>query len=327
MNPDARAGPSRPLVAITGGAGFVGGGLLAALAARPQQRLRVLVHRTGIVTPEGSRLEVVPGDLLSGAGLDRLIEPGCVLINLSYLSQRSPGDNLTAATNLAEACVQGRAERLIHCSTAVVAGAASAKVIDENTICRPVSDYEKVKLQIEEILVERSRACFEVTILRPTAVFGPGGRNLMKLADEVMNGNPLINYLRACLFNRRSMNLVCLDNVVAALVFLLDARKGTDGQVFIVSDDDCPGNNYLDVESLLRQRLRQSPYRTPIVPLPAALLRALLRLSGRSGVDPEVKFSAGKLTALGFQRPVSLDDGLEAFARWYKSRPANAPGV
>lgn len=312
-------------VVIIGASGFIGKGFLEFLAKGKAGRIKILVHRVWAGLPSDRRIELCKGDLVAPGSLVGLVEPGCTVVNLSYLSGAAATENLEAASNLTDACKRGGASRLIHCSTAVVAGAANARVIDERTVCRPVSDYEKVKLQIEELLVERSRGYFEVTILRPTAVFGPGGRNLMKLADAVMHGNSLINYARACLFNRRSMNLVCLDNVVAALLFLLDRGAGTDGEVFIVSDDDRPGNNYRDVERVLRQGLGRRPYPVPIVPLPTALLRALLRLSGRSGVDPEAKYSARKLAALGFRPPASLEQGLAAFVRWYQTRPADAP--
>jgi hypothetical protein len=42
-------------------------------------------------------------------------------------------------------------------------------------------EYEKNKLKIEQVFLDISLGKFEMTILRPTAVFGDGGKNLVKL--------------------------------------------------------------------------------------------------------------------------------------------------
>lgn len=308
-----------PMTVIIGGSGFIGRRLLAVLAERAEPRLRALVHRQGLTVAPGDRIEAVEGDLLDPPTLEGLLEPGCVVVNLSFLSSRSRSENLAAMENLAAACIRGGARRLVHCSTAVVAGNTGPGLVDEQTPCRPVSEYERTKLEIEELLRSRARSNFEVSILRPTAVFGPGGRNLRRLADGLCRGSVLKRYLKSCLFNRRSVNLVCLDNVVAALIFLAGARgEETDGQVFIVSDDDSPLNNYRDVELMLRETLGKALHRIPAIPMPPVILRTLLRLAGRPTADPEVRYSCARLSALGFKRPYSLREGIEQFAEWYR---------
>jgi nucleoside-diphosphate-sugar epimerase len=308
-----------PLCVIIGGAGFVGQRLLTVLAAFPPQQVRVLVHQKMIALPPGGNMQIVEGDLLNPTTLDGLIEPGCTVINLSYLTTMSASENITAMANLVEACRQGGACRLIHCSTAVVAGRTGGTVVDENTVCKPVSEYEKTKLKIERFLLAQSRGFFEVVILRPTAIFGPGGQNLLKLIEGLTKGKVLYNYFKSCLFNRRSMNLVCLDNVVAALLFLADRDEGVDEQIFIISDDDSPLNNYRDVESHLIDYLGLAPYPISRIALPVFFLRFFLRLSGRPFADPEVKFNAAKISAWGFKKSCTLRDGLDVFADWYKN--------
>jgi nucleoside-diphosphate-sugar epimerase len=327
---DAAPGGSAPCLVIVGGSGFIGRRLLAVLAARAEPRLRALVHRQGLTVAPGERVEAVEGDLLAPATLEGLLEPGCVVVNLSFLSSRSRSENLAATENLAAACIRSGARRLVHCSTAVVAGNTGPGLVDEQTPCRPFSEYERTKLEIEELLLSRARGSFEVAILRPTAVFGPGGRNLLRLADGLCKGSALKRYLKSCLFNRRSMNLVCLDNVVAALIFLAGAGGETDGQVFIVSDDDSPMNNYRDVELMLRAKLGMAPCRLPRLPVPAGILRRLLSMAGRPTADPEVRYTCAKLLSLGFKKTCSLEEGISQFAAWYEkecqSRGAEAAG-
>lgn len=307
------------VISVIGASGFIGKHFIAGLAARKDVEIRVLVHSKKPGMTDNPNIIVIEGDLLKPETLVPLFEPGCSVINLAYLATRSPQDNIDAMVNLAEACATGRVKRLIHCSTAVVAGNTPGTVIDETAPCRPVSAYQQNKLAIETILLERALGRFELAILRPTAVFGPRGKNLLKLVDELSSGNRLKSYAKACLFGDRSMNLVCVENVVAALVFLMDADKKVDHEVFIISDDDASINNYRDIEKRLIKNLNLKPFTLPRVALPSWLLVMLLRLARKPQSNPYLKYSDRKLAGMGFQKTMKLETALDAFSNWYIS--------
>lgn len=309
------------VISIIGASGFIGNHLLESLSTRQDTQIRVLVHRRAISYENYPNLIFIEGDLMNLNSLEDLVKPGCTVINLAYLTSSPIQDNLEAMRHLSGICAKNHVKRLIHCSTAVVAGRVNQDVIYENTICRPNSDYEVAKLRIEHVLMEGALNRFEISILRPSAVFGPGGKNLLKLAHELLKSNPWKLYLKSCLFNRRSMNLVCIQNVVAALVFLLDTEQKVDREVFIVSDDDSPINNYQDIENILMMKLKIMPYIVPRIPIPSILLNMLLYLTGKSIANSRVKFSDGKLSSLGFKKPIQLEIGLASFADWYKTSP------
>lgn len=298
-------------VVVIGASGFIGEHLLGALVARKDLEIRVLVHRNR--AKPHARVNFIEGDLLKPDSLDALLSKNCTVINLAYLIR----DNLEAMTNLAIACAKNQVRRLIHCSTAVVVGSAKNNWITENTQCVPISAYQQTKLQIENTLLEMALGEFEVTIIRPTAVFGPRGKNLLKLANELMTASMWINYIRSCLFNRRSMNLVCIENVVAALVFLLDAEQ-IDQEIFIISDDDALINNYRDIENRLLASFRKT-YAIPRLYVPEFVLRGVLGLVGKSNKNPTMKFSDQKLVSWGFKKPQHLEACLDTFAIWYKN--------
>jgi nucleoside-diphosphate-sugar epimerase len=302
---------NRTTLVIIGASGFIGEHLLNVLAERNDIEIRVLVHSNR--SNKHANLSFIEGDLLRPDSLDALLSKNCTVINLAYLVQ----GNLDAMTNLAMACARNQVKRLIHCSTAVVVGRAGVDWVTESTLCVPVSEYEQTKLQMEEILLEKAIGKFEITILRPTAVFGPGGKNLLKMANELLTRNLWVNYVKSCLFNRRSMNLVCVGNVVAALVFLVDAEK-VDREVFIISDDDSPVNNYRDIEDRLLANFGKS-YFVPRVFIPKLCLGALLRLAGKSNINPSIKYSDQKLVRLGFKKPQNLEMAIVAFVAWYKN--------
>lgn len=303
------------VISVIGASGFIGRHVLKSLLGRQGAQIRVLVRKKPTES-EGNNVSFIEGDLFQPASLDMLLEPGCSVINLAYLGSCTPQDNLDAMANLADACARRCVKRLIHCSTAVVVGKYNGKVADEGTPCSPSSEYEETKLKVEQLLLTRSRNRFETVVLRPTAVFGQGGKNLLKLADQVSTGNRFIGYLKSCVYYRRSMNLVCVENVVAALLFLLDVDKGHDGNVFIVSDDDAPLNNYRGIEILLMKKMGKNPYILPIVPIPATLLGWVLRLSGKTQLNPLAKFSTQKLENAGYRKAIRFDAALENFADW-----------
>jgi len=298
-------------VVIIGASGFIGEHLLSSLSKSTDIEVRVLLHHN---SPRNyDNINFIEGDLLEPDSLDGLFVKNCTVINLAYLAQH----NIEAMTNLATACAKNQVRRLIHCSTAVVVGEVQMDWASESTLCRPTTEYEHTKLRIENVLLEMADKKFEVLILRPTAVFGPGGENLLRLANSLLTKSLWINYIKSCVFSRRNMNLVCVENVCAALVFLLDVEN-IDREVFIISDDDSPINNYRDIEVQLSVNFGKS-YPVPRVFFPKVFLAALLRLVGKPNVNPSLKYSDQKLAALGYKKPQRLDVAIDAFSEWYKN--------
>lgn len=316
MKPPAQR-PVQSVVAITGASGFVGAACARTLLGRSAIELRALSRNEAFCnTKLDASFVTIRGDLASAPALDEFLRPGCSVVNFAYDGSASAERNLAAATALAEGCIRNQVRRVVHCSTAVVVGRTHRAVIDERVECRPQTAYERTKLAIEDVFRHAARGNFELAILRPTAVFGPGGRNLMKLADDLARGPRFLNLLRSFANGYRRLNLVAVENVVAAAVHLLDANE-VDGQTFIVSDDDDPLNNFHDVE---RNLLRVFALRDHSIEaaLPAPVLELALRLKGRSLTNPQTRFCVEKLAATGFKKPVKFASALNAFAAWYK---------
>lgn len=259
------------------------------------------------------------GDLRDAESLRLFLEPDCTVVNLVYLWNGGELENVAVTKNLLEACKLGQVRRLIHCSTAAVVGRAPDNDVTENTVCRPITEYGITKLKIEKIIVDAADGNFDAAILRPTGVFGPGGEPLRRLAGDLVNGSRFRNYLKSCLFGKRRMNLVHISNVVAAITFLIERPEHLRGEVFIVSDDERWGNNFLDIERVLMRSLNCAKYPWPRIPLPLGLLGLLLRYLGRNNINPRCNYMQDKLQNLGFKSPVVFEDGLLEYAAWYRS--------
>ena len=307
-------------IVVIGATGFIGRHFLSSISSQEDVKLRVLLYRSN---PDDlfnkSNIVVIKGDLLSPETLNELCTENAVVINLAYLSDRSRQDNLTAINTLLDACIKAKISRFIHCSTASVFGRVYSDMVTENTKCNPANEYEITKMQIEGVVLDRAEGAFDTVILRPTAIFGPGGKNLLKLANDLRSGNRIANYLKSCLCYMRKMNLVSVHNVVAAIKLLMQTDKKINREVFIASDDEFQSNNYHYVERYLIKSLGFIDYPLPAIPIHYFVLKMLLKLVGKSNFNPHCTYSSQKLLDLGFKKTVLFEDGLADFANWYKT--------
>lgn len=305
---------------ITGANGFLGSYLLQSLK-NSGRRIRALSRGHGINDDSGT-VEWVIGDITDKRVWARLVTPGCTVVNLAY-SQTSTGEEaLTASRVMSEACIQNSAHRLIHCSTTSVYGRTAQGVVNEITACHPIDRYGLRKLAIEEELLKHATG-YELVIIRPSSVFGKGGKALVKLSHSLLFGSKVKNYLRSCLFSSRRMHLVPADTVARAIIYLTEIESSLHKELFIISADDEPNNNFRYVEGTLAECFSLNDYAPPKVTLPLAVLKCLLLLMNKSEVDPQCIYSMRKLTDLGFSPSMGLDTCLREFASAYPEKKIN----
>lgn len=242
------------------------------------------------------------------------------MVNLAFSQVASHAEAVAASQALMDACARKGVARLIHCSTISVYGRTAGGIIDEHTPCNPIDVYGEQKLAIEQSLLAAYDAHFDFAILRPAAVFGGGGQALTALCTSLKHGLRIANYGRSMLFGRRRMHLVRVELVVAALRFLCDVQRPLRGDIFIAAEDHVPQNNFRDVELMLMEALGVPDYRLPVWPLPAGILKVLLRLRGRSEIDPQCVYDATKLAQWGFNSPPGFEDAVQMFARTYSKQ-------
>ena len=153
---------------VTGGAGFVGSHLVAALLDRGDQ---VVVldnletgHRPAVL--DGARLVV--GDLDDEPLLDRVLADGrwdgvfhFAALSIVSDSMRDPfrylAVNVGTGVRLIAACVRHRVPRFVLSSTAALFGSSRATPIDEDTPFDPGSPYGESKAMLERALVWADR--------------------------------------------------------------------------------------------------------------------------------------------------------------------------
>jgi nucleoside-diphosphate-sugar epimerase len=90
--------------------------------------------------------------------------------------------NATAVRTVIEAAKAGGARRVVHCSTVGVHGDVEHPPANEDAPLKPGDIYQQTKLEGEQIAREAGRSTgIDVVIARPTGIYGPGDRRLLKL--------------------------------------------------------------------------------------------------------------------------------------------------
>jgi nucleoside-diphosphate-sugar epimerase len=90
--------------------------------------------------------------------------------------------NAEAVGWLIDAAARAGARRVVHCSTVGVHGDIEHPPADEDAPLRPGDVYQVTKVAGERIARDAaSRAGIELVITRPSGIYGPGDRRLLKL--------------------------------------------------------------------------------------------------------------------------------------------------
>lgn len=299
-----------PVLAVSGATGFVGTHLLASGA------LDGIVAVSRSARPARPGITWVTGNLADPGVARALVRPGSCVVHLAYSQSADAEENARMLEGLIAAAIAAPAACFIHLSTAQVVGSAPGKVIDETTDPRPADEYARRKLALERTVADRLTGRVPWRILRPTLVLGPGGTNLLAQVNRLTRRSTAANWLAASLLYHRAMNLVPVENVVAAIRHVASHLPACDGRVYFVTDDESPDNIHGRVDAALRRGLGLRPYPVPPVRLPRVVLRAAFAAVGRSGEDPLRTYSSVALRASGFVPVEPLLPAVARFARW-----------
>lgn len=225
---------SKTRVLVTGGAGFLGARLSAALLAAGA-RVTILTRNVGRPAAQDLRRRgatVVAGDVatLAPAALAPLVSEPTLLCHFAAdVSVAGPGlsaTNVEGTRRLLDAAAALDVPYVVVASSieAQGPGAAAAVPFVEDAPPRPVTPYGESKLAAERTVADWTRATGRAcAVLRIGNVYGPGSPWLLRPALAALVGAaPLAGAYHALAV--RELQPLYVDDLVRAVVAVLEAR-------------------------------------------------------------------------------------------------------
>jgi len=317
---------------VTGATGFTGGHLARALAARGYSVRALVRDRSQAGSLEQSGIEIAAGDLRDRASIDRAMAGIDVVYNIAaaYRQAGLPRDtyravNAEAPGRIVESAAEHGVRRVVHCSTVGVHGDVERPPADEEAPLKPGDVYQVTKLEGEEIVrAAGKRLGVEVTIARPTGIYGPGDRRLLKLFRGVsrhrflMLGTGRIYY-----------HLTYIDDLVEGFRLCGETPQAAN-RTYILA-----GGEVTTLDDLVRivaevAGVAPPRWHLPVWPfwIAGAMCEAVAAPFGieppiyRRRVDFYTESRAFEIARarreLGYSPRVSLRDGIARTLRWYR---------
>lgn len=319
---------------VTGASGFTGSRLVQRLSREGVQVRAALRASSKRDALQGAQYRPVLLDLARDPvqpehleGVDTVYHVAAV-----YRTQGVPDSyfydvHLRGTERLLQAALQSGVRRFVHVSTVGVLGNIKNPPAGETAPYAPADVYQRSKLEGELLALDyfRNRG-LKGTVIRPTAIYGPGDLRFLKLFRGIDRG-----VFRMIGKGEVHYHLTYIDDLLEGMVRAAHSEAAL-GEVFIIGSDQSVRIGEL-VELVARTLGRKAPRSSvPVAPvmLAARICEAVCR---PLGINPPLyprrldffiknrSFDVSKARRLlGFQAQVDLPTGIACTAQWYREQ-------
>jgi nucleoside-diphosphate-sugar epimerase len=277
-------------------------------------------------------IEIVGGDLLDADSLARAADGVDVVYHIAAIYRQAGlrddayrAVNASAVRSVIHAARAGGARRVVHCSTVGVHGDVEHPPANEDAPLRPGDIYQQTKLEGERIARDAGRETgVEVVIARPTGIYGPGDRRLLKLFRGVARRRFVVLGT-----GRIFYHLTYIDDLTEGFR-LCGTVPGAAGRTYILA-----GGEVTTLDELIALIAAEAGVEPPRLHLPVwpfwtagALCEIICAPFGieppiyRRRVDFFTKSRAFDISRarseLGYSPRVDLRDGIRRTLAWYR---------
>jgi nucleoside-diphosphate-sugar epimerase len=313
------------VILVSGGSGFLGSHLVAALVER-EHAVRVLSRRPLSEELRGRGVSGALGDLRDPSTLPPALEGVDAVVHLAAVTPstaRSRAEfadvNGGGTKAIARSAKAAEVRRFVHMSSAGVYGDnPTDRALAETSAAAPVTPYQESKLAGEkELVAELSDSQVAWAILRPFWIYGPGSPGTMDFLRRVQKR-------RLWLYSatRVALHPTYVGDVVNAVLSALERLERPDvrSQVFNIGGERSV--DHFELVQLAARRLHVPVYRLALPQAAAPLMRILSAAGGpsrfRYRTVSYVADTDKARRALDFT-PFPLAQGLDETVRWAKT--------
>lgn len=317
---------------VTGGTGFTGSHLVRRLLDEGY-RVTALDHKPGLFAEELDNLgaDVVIGSVTDSTEVNEASRDQDQVFHLAaaFRDMTAPRStywevNVEGTRHVLEAAEEQGVSKVVYCSTQGVHGHVENPPGDENSPIEPEDYYQETKYKGELVCQEFIRNGLDVTIVRPTAIYGPGdpGRFVMLFKMAKTGTFPMFGD------GETTYHPVYITNLVD--LFMLAANHpDSSGETYIGADETYYTLNDLVTEVGKAIDVDVTIRHFPFWPMWAvsALVETVCKPLGispplfrrRADWYRQVRaFNIDKAKQeLGYEPRVDLAEGLRRTAEWY----------
>lgn len=318
---------------VTGATGFTGGHLARTLASRGRTVRALVRDRSRGADLESAGVELVVGDLTDRHALESAVEDVDTVYHVAAIyrqagvsSRTYRSVNALAVRELVEAAARAGVSRIVHCSTVGVHGDIDRPPASEDAPLRPGDVYQVTKLEGERLAHETGdRLGVEVVVVRPTGIYGPGDRRLLKLFRGVARRRlPILGS------GRIYYHLTYVDDLVEGFL-LCGGHPAAANRTYILAGGEV--TTLTDLVALIADVAGVKPltWHVPVWPVWVAGA-ACEAVCVPFGIEPPIyrrrvdfftksrAFDIGRARReLGYEPRVGLREGIARTLAWYRS--------
>jgi nucleoside-diphosphate-sugar epimerase len=277
-------------------------------------------------------VDLAIGDLRERASLEAAMGNVEVVYNIAALYREAGlaaaeyrAVNAESARTIVEIAQAAGVRRVVHCSTVGVHGDVEHPPANEDAPLKPGDLYQETKLEGERLALSAGmNTGVEVVVARPTGIYGPGDRRLLKLFRGVARKRFVILG-----DGRIFYHLTYIDDLVEGFRLCAEV-PGAAGRIYILA-----GGEVTTLNELVALIAREAGVPPPRLHLPVwpfwtagAVCEAICAPFGieppiyRRRVDFFTKSRAFDISRarreLGFDPRVTLEAGIRRTLGWYR---------
>ena len=257
------------MIVLIGGAGFIGSCIALKLKKENKDFIILDIKQSKLFR---NKTRIV--NILDKKKLEDFIPENSIIINLAAV-HRDDDDvddyyfvNVKGSENICEIAIKKNCKDIFFFSTVAVYGKASP-LANENSLQKPYNHYGKSKKQAEKIYLDWNIKDDEnnLTIIRPTAVFGKGNRgNIYNLISQIKKGPFFM------IGNGKNIKSIAyVENLVEFVFYLLSYKQKLRVHNYV----DGPQINLKELILFIRQQLNVKT-NLKYLPYPIAFLGGII---------------------------------------------------